>query len=409
MAIFSARRCDDAGTAASTPAGRDGMAGADRPDVPRRTRPAHPARRALALVCALAALAAQSACSGPPAPAPALPTVIAAPATAVVASDAVSYPGEVLARFESVLSFRVDGKIIERSAHLGERVHAQQVLARTDPGDSSAAAAAARAALQSAQQRLVLARQQRERNQAQSQDDLVSRAEIEQSDSAYAVAQAEVEQRRQDLALAERQSQYTVLRADHDGRITAESAEVGAVVKGGQPVYTLAWDGDIDVVIDVPETRIGQFAVGQSAQVHLRSDPQAAMTATVRDIAASADHQSRTFRVRLALARPGPVRLGTTAQVDVASGGTTGRLSIPASALFHDAAQPAVWVVRPDDGTLVLRRVEVAAYGADTVVLARGLAATDQVVLQGVHAVNAGEKVHAVPPREDATPAGTRP
>jgi RND family efflux transporter MFP subunit len=376
---------------------------------------------AAVLAAALAAALLLAACA-PKAPPEAPPaTVIAARPLAPTATGAVSYAGEVRARYESMLSFRVDGKLVARPAHLGDAVRAGQLLARIDPGDSAASVAAATAALAAAEHRLTLARQQHDRSAAELKDDLVSRAEAEQTDSGFAVAQAEVEQRRQELALARNQSQYTDLPADHDGYITSENAEVGAVVKAGQAVLGLAWSGETDVVIDVPESRIAQMTRGQTARVRLTgtasdAPPDAlsaastpALTARVRDIAQAADPQSRTFRVKLALADARHARLGMTAAVVFEPRAPGSQLRIPATALFHAANAPAVWVVRPNDSTLQLRKVDVAAYGADTVTLADGLGADETVVVQGVHAVNAGQRVSVVPPRAETSPLAEQP
>ncbi|MFP3693490.1 efflux RND transporter periplasmic adaptor subunit, partial [Burkholderia sp. SIMBA_048] len=66
---------------------------------------------------------------------------------------------------------------------------------------------------------------------------------------------------------------------------------------------------------------------------------------------------------------------------------------VPATALFHDGAEPAVWVVRAADNALELRRVTVTRYNERTIVIGGGLKEGERVVLQGVHTVSAGEKV----------------
>lgn len=73
-------------------------------------------------------------------------------------------------------------------------------------------------------------------------------------------------------------------------------------------------------------------------------------------------------------------------------------ITLPATALFHDGAQPAVWVVRTKDDTLELRRVDVARFNERTVTVSHGLQPGERVVLQGVHTVSAGEKVRAIAP-----------
>jgi len=79
--------------------------------------------------------------------------------------------------------------------------------------------------------------------------------------------------------------------------------------------------------------------------------------------------------------------------------------TIPATALFHDGTTPAVWVIGADDRKLSLRPVQIAEYGPETVTLAGGLTAAERIVVQGVHAVNAGAVVTPVEPRAE----GARP
>src|SRR5215203_2857830 len=55
------------------------------------------------------------------------------------------FSGEVRARVESRLGFRVGGKITQRSAEVGQQVRAGTVLAQLDPQDYRLAAEAARA------------------------------------------------------------------------------------------------------------------------------------------------------------------------------------------------------------------------------------------------------------------------
>lgn len=390
---------------------------------PRGT--AHRPRHVGALLAWIGAALLAGGCSQQAAAPVAPPTVLTAVPAAAPAGAAAQYSGDVQARFASALAFRIDGKIVARLAHLGERVRQGQPLARLDPGDAAMRAQGTRAALAAAEQRLALARQQQERNRAQLHDDLVSRADFEQSEANLNVAAADLEQRRSELSLSQDQLQYTELAADHDGYITSENAEVGTVVKAGQQVFGLAWSGERDVVIDVPESRIRELARGQSASVVLLAAPiavpsaaaspaaAAGLTAHVRDIAEAADPQSRTFRVKLALDKPEQARLGSSAQVSLlaAAGAAPGappastRIAIPASALFHDGAAPAVWLVEPAEHKLSLRAVQVAQYGTDTVTLASGLSSGERIVVQGVHAVHAGEVVTPIEARVE----GARP
>jgi multidrug efflux system membrane fusion protein len=350
----------------------------------------------MARVLPLVLLLALAACSRPAPPPVADALVLAAHPSAQIEPLDLSFSGEIRPRFESTLSFRIDGKILKRQAHLGDRVVRGQTLAELDPADATASLSSARSAQSAAAERLDLARRQRDRSTVQSKDELVSQAEVEQNDSNFAIAQAELDQRAQELTLATHQAQYATLVADHDGFITSEGAEVGAFVKAGQSVFGLAWAGDRDVFIDVPESRIGGIARGQAASVTLPASNAAALAASVREIAEVADPQSRTYRIKLALADPRAVRPGMSARVVLRPAADDPPLTIPASALFHQGADPAVWVIGAQDHRLLLRPVVVSRYDADAVQLASGLSETDLIVTQGVHTVVAGQRVRTV-------------
>jgi len=312
-----------------------------------------------------------------------------------------TFPGQLQPRYSTPLSFRVAGKIVERGVRLGDHVKAGQVVARLDPSDYDKNLASARAQFDAAQHRYQFARQQLDRDTAQAKSNLIARAQLEQTQDAYASADAARTQAQQQFALAQNQRRYTELVAAHAGVITAENADTGQNVQAGQAVYTLAWSGAIDVVCDLPENALAGLHAGVAAQVALPAVPGHTYTAHVRELAAAADPQSRTWRVNLTLDHPdAAVRLGMTADVTLPAGaaqaGAT-TFTVPATALFHDGDAPALWIVRSDD-VLELRRIAVSRYDARTITVSSGLADGERIVLQGVHTVNAGEKVRPVPP-----------
>jgi membrane fusion protein, multidrug efflux system len=347
-----------------------------------------------------ASLLLLSGCGRHPPQAEAARPVIALPVEAVDASLATQFPGEVHSRYEMPLSFRVPGQLTARSARLGDRVKQGQALAKLDDTDALKTQASAQAALDAAEHRLSFATQQRDRDEAQSAQNLISQLQLDQTHDSYASALAARDQARQQLALAANQLRYNTLVADHDGTITSEQAEVGQVVAAGQAVFGFAWSGERDVFFGVPEDQLGGVSVGQAASVSLPAMPGKSYLGHVRDISPAADPQARTYRVKLALDADGQqLPLGMTAQVALAPKDDLGReVRIPVTALFHDKEQPAVWVVRPSDSRLELRPVTVRRYGERAVLISAGLTAGERVVMQGVHAVAAGEKVEPVPP-----------
>jgi len=136
----------------------------------------------------------------------------------------------------------------------------------------------------------------------------------------------------------------------------------------------------------------------------------------VREISPAADPQSRTFRVKLTLDTPDPaIRLGMSGDLRIAAAAADAvaaradqagdaahtdqaRFTIPATALFHQGDQPAVWVVSATDHRLSLRTVSVLAYAQRSVTVAGGLKAGETIVVQGVHTLSSGDTVKEVAP-----------
>ena len=365
------------------------------------------ARRTAAWPAIAAALALLAGCGRQAPEAEAARPVIALPAPAADGTQTLRFPGEIHARYEMPLAFRVPGQLIGREARLGDTVKKGQVLARLDDADAGKNEAAARAALDAAAHRLDYATRQRDRDEAQARENLISQLQLEQTRDAYASALAAQTQAKQQYELSRNQSRYTTLVADRDGAITSEHAEVGQVLAAGQAVFGFAWSGERDVYVDVPEARVGAVRPGQAAQVSLLSVQGQPLAAHVREVAPAADPQTRTYRVKLGLDAPDPrVRLGMTADVAIGAEANAAKaVRLPATALFHQGEHPAVWVVRPTDATLELRPVTVLRYGERDVLVGTGLAAGERVVMQGVHAVSAGEKVSPMaPPHAEDSP-----
>src|SRR6185295_12140413 len=114
--------------------------------------------RTLVLIAVIGSLALLSGCASQAhTPAPAKPAVVQQPGSGGAASLAV-YSGSVHARYESVLGFRVAGKLKNRAVDVGARVKPGQVLAELDPDDLKLALSSAQAQAAWAKADLALAK-----------------------------------------------------------------------------------------------------------------------------------------------------------------------------------------------------------------------------------------------------------
>jgi RND family efflux transporter MFP subunit len=318
----------------------------------------------------------------------------------------IEYAGEVRARVESSLGFRVAGKITRRSVEMGQHVKAGQVLAQLDAQDYKLAVEAGRAQLAAAATNRDLAAADFRRYQDLRQQNFISSAELERRETTLKAAQAQWDQARAQLSGQGNQAGYTSLVADVSGVVTAVDAEVGQVVAAGTPVLRLAQDGARDVVFSVPEDKVQALAIGSAAQVTLWAS-QRTLKGTVREVAASADPVTRTYSVKLALDAKDALPLGATVSVSASALAHAAQavLKLPTSALLRDGNSTAVWVLDVPSMTVKLQPIEIATADGNAVVVSSGLAPGMQVVVAGVHVLQPGQKVMVYQARAaDAAP-----
>lgn len=317
------------------------------------------------------------------------------------------FSGDVRARTESRLGFRVAGKIIARHVEVGQQVRAGQLLAELDPQDYRLAQDAARAQVQAALTQRDLAAADLKRFQALLQQGFISGAEIERRETTLQAAQAQLEQAQAQALTQGNQAGYTRLLADRAGVVTAVETEVGQVVAPGVPVVRVAQDGPRDLVFALPEDKLGRVTLGQAMTVQLWGH-DAEWTGKVREIAASADPVTRTFAVKLALPeRPQPA-LGVTATVRLSSAVPVRDegIPLPTTALRLEQGKTSVWVYDPVQQKVQAQEVEVATVRENQAVIAKGLRPGQQVVVAGVHVLSPGQKVTVYRSPYDKSAAG---
>ncbi|MDD2159717.1 efflux RND transporter periplasmic adaptor subunit [Pseudomonas sp. MIL19] len=352
-------------------------------------------RHALSVAVPASLIVLLAACgNGEPAAVAIRPAMVVQPQLAGELMDA--YPGEVRARLEPELAFRIGGKVSKRLVDVGAQVKKDQALAELDPQDVRLQLEASRAQLAAAEANLQLVRAERDRYKTLLARNLVSRSQYDNAENTYRAGEARLKQVRAEFNVANNQAGYAVLRAPLNGVIARRMVEVGQVVAAGQTVLTLAADGEREVLINLPEQAFERFKVGQVVAVELWSQPDQRFPGRIREMSPSADPQSRTFAARVAFAEGKvPAELGQSARVFIAHNGEV-PLAVPLSALTAEKGQPYVWVVDPKDSTLKRTSVRIGAYGEKTVPILEGLQASDWVVAAGGQVLREGQQVRPV-------------
>jgi membrane fusion protein, multidrug efflux system len=306
---------------------------------------------------------------------------------------AVTLTGEVQARFNADLSFRVSGRVLARQVDVGTHVNAGDLLARLDPAEQQADFEAATAGVAAAEAQLRVAQATFDRQNSLLSNGFTTRVAYDQAQEQLRTAQSTLESVKAELGRAREALGDTELHAPAAGVITARSLELGHVVQAAQSVFTLAQDGERDAVFDVPESMFfGDVEHGRVSLARV-SDPGVTATGYVREISPAVDPKSSTVRVKVAIQNPPRAMTLGSAIAGTAGTKPAREITLPWTALTAVGSKPAVWIVDPKKKTASLKPVTVGAYEAGVVMIKQGLEPGDRVVIDGGKLLSSGQPV----------------
>jgi HlyD family secretion protein len=319
--------------------------------------------------------------------------------------------GYVTARRQATVSSKITGKVVDVLVEEGMEIREGQVLAHLD--DSIPRKQLALAEAQLGSQRRALAENEVRLRQAKLSQDRMRRLHAEgvstQADADTADADvdalvARLALGRQDVEVSERQIalrrqdvEDTVIRAPFSGVAVTKDAQPGEMISpisagGGftrTGICTLVDMKSLEVDVDVNESYIHRVQPGQKAVATLDAYPDWQIPAHVIMPVPTADRQKATVKVRLGFEQLDP-RILPDMGVKVAFLGdekegaaATGKpvVTIPRAAVRKDGDRDVVFVIQ--GGKVERRAVGLAAGSGDEAAVTSGLAAGEQVVVEG--------------------------
>jgi len=255
----------------------------------------------------------------------------------------------------------------------------------------------ARAQLNAANSQAAQAKVDLKRSKALVDQNFISEAEYDQSALNYQKAQAQLQAAQAQYGEARNQLSYGTLRAAVPGVVTSIKVDVGKVVRPGENVVDIARDGDREVVISVPESRVDEVRGAQGLAVTLWAIPDVSYKAKLRVLYPDTSQSTHTYEGHVTVINPDArVRLGMTAYVHVPSSIMHAVYVVPLTALDNKSGQTLLWVVNQRDSTVSRRIVKVFALKGDNALISSGVKAGDIVVTAGAQLLHEGQKVKPV-------------
>lgn len=332
--------------------------------------------------------------------------------------------GTVDARRSYLIGPTSAGRVEAVHADVGETVKAGQLLAEINPVDlderlrsadaayarATSSVAAAEAQLRDTKSRQQLAEINARRYRNLSERSFVSTSAVEGKEQELNSAQAAVDASeanlrgsRQELnrlkaeqdALRQQRSNLR-LTAPRDGMVISRDAEPGSTVIAGQAVIRLVDPESLWVKARLDQGRSRGLAVGQVAEIVLRSHAGKPLTGKVVRIEPLSDSVTEERIALLAFDRiPEFLSVGEMAEVTVRTGSEKYGLRVPNAAIKQTPQGSGIWKIT--DGKLTLTPVKLGEADLDgDVLIVAGLSAHDEIVVHSEQALTEGSRIKVI-------------
>ncbi len=314
--------------------------------------------------------------------APATAEKVVPVATVMTASrevvERISLPADLLPLRRAVLAAEVAGTVEMIRASEGDRVAAGRALAEIDTRAQRQRLAEAEAVHRHRQELFRRA------------EKLLAKKSITEQQYLDAVTE-------RDVAMAQLETARLMLEksrvaAPWPGTVAVRRVEVGDYVVPGQPVVELLEVRRLKVRAPAPASDVPYLRRGLAAEVRLDVYPGEVFHGEITCLAAELDPSARTLDVEVEIPNAGDrLRPGMYARLEIPRRTLEDAVLVPLAAIVELETSRVVYVV--EDERAVQRPVELGAVLGDEVVIARGLAAGERLIVEGQRQVSPGQRV----------------
>ena len=341
-------------------------------------------------------------------------------AAAEVATENVGIYGECVGRIRAQqfveIRARVEGYLEKMLFEEGSYVHKDQVLFVIDPKQYKAKVDKARAQLNKDQALALKAERDLNRIKPLYQQNAASRLDLDNATATYETATASVSMSRADLTQAEMELGYTTVRSPISGYISERLVDIGTLVgPGAQSLLATIVKSDTVRVdfsmteLDYLRSKERNMNIGHKDStrswvpyitVTLADNSQYPLKGLVDFAEPQVDPQTGTFSVRAEMPNPKHILLpGQATRVKLLLDVREGAIVVPNKAVVIEKGGAYIYVVNRNN-RVEKRFIELGPELPNKIVVERGLASGEKIVVEGYHKLSPGMEVRVVPPAE---------
>jgi len=307
------------------------------------------------------------------------------------------YPGRAKAVREVNLAFDVSGTLNKRPVKIGENIAKGQLIASLDSRDFRSNVTEARANLQSSHANFKRAKELIKKN-------FISISEYDRLNAEARVTSAERDKAVKALA-------DTELKAPFSGYISELYVENFQAVQAKQQVARLVDLSQVEMIIDIPESKISLVPYAEGIKVVFDAFPDKEISAAVKEIGTEASSTTRTYPVTLIMDQPKGIKIlpGMAGKARGKASENAPRkiaqnkgIQVPVSAVYSpaDDKKSYVWVINETTGEVHNQLVALGKMSSTGLIVTDGIKSGDWIATAGVHFLREGMKVRILQDKE---------
>jgi len=219
--------------------------------------------------------------------------------------------GYLVARRQSVVSSRIQGRISRLLVEEGSVVKEGDVLATLDDEDMVAAIAKAKADIEYAKADLAEAQRQERLQEDLYRSKVVSQDALDAARAKVNLAAAAIDQDKANLQVQEANLDFTTIRAPFSGVVVKKMTEAGESVAPIPPgvnistssgaIVAIADMNSLEAEVDVNESNVEELRQGQPADIAVQAIPDHTYKGVLRQVIPTADRTKATVTVKVSI------------------------------------------------------------------------------------------------------------
>lgn len=289
--------------------------------------------------------------------------------------------GQLIGQSDAVIAADAVGKVLETPVERGSKVRMGDVLVKLDERQARLELAEAEASLELAKARLLLARNEEERNAPLAEKRAIAQADFQKLVTDKAAQEAEVASASARRDMKQKTLADSVIRSTFAGVVAERMVEPGEYVRADSPVARVVDLATLRLVLNVPETEVGALAVGQTVEFTTAAFPGRAFEGTLKFLGAAVREASRDLMVEAVVENTdGSLRPGFFCDARIRLREEKASV-VPVAALRVEGARRKLFVIEKNN-TLSERLVEVGDTRDDFIEIRRGAVVGEAVLLQ---------------------------